>query len=193
MHRRLLICILSLVVVAAPALAGERRCLAMIAYAEAAGEGEAGMAAVMQVVRNRMADSAFPADACAVAAQEGQFQPVAMSPALAAALRDPALEAAKSLQVDTSYEQARLATAFALAAVPRAGDPTDGALYFVNPVVMDPARCPWFAALKKTKTIGSHVFLTSLWRWRGAFRGRDRLQDGWVGVSGAGARLGRKA
>ena len=39
-------------------------------------------------------------------------------------------------------------------------DPTGGALYFVNPDLMDPEHCPWFAALKRTARIGGHVFMT---------------------------------
>ena len=46
----------------------EVRCLAMIAYAEAAVDGLGGMAAVIRVVRNRMSDLRFPGDACAVIA-----------------------------------------------------------------------------------------------------------------------------
>lgn len=88
--------ILAIIVVATSVLAPpvraagrESRCLAMIAYAEAAVDGERGMAAVIRVVRNRVADPGFPDDACAVALQAGQFQPVGELPALAAALRDP--------------------------------------------------------------------------------------------------------
>jgi hypothetical protein len=35
-----------------------------------------------------------------------------------------------------------------------------GTLYFVNPTLMDPARRPWFAALKRTARIGAHPFTT---------------------------------
>jgi hypothetical protein len=145
---------------AAPAAADERRCLAMIAYAEAAGEGDAGMAAVIRVVRNRIADEPFPDAACAVVAQKGQFQPVSMSSALAAAIADPAVDAARALRVDTDRERRVLGRAFALSAEPADADPTAGAVFFVNPYVMDPANCPWFARLKRTVTIGAHVFLT---------------------------------
>jgi len=49
--------------------ARQRQCLALIAYAEAAAEGAKGMAAVIQVVRNRTRHDAFPDDACAVVAE----------------------------------------------------------------------------------------------------------------------------
>ena len=67
----------------------ERRCLAMIAYADAATDGPAGMLAVMKVVHNRIADPRFADDACAVALEPGQFQPVGEQPALRRALREP--------------------------------------------------------------------------------------------------------
>ena len=54
-----------------------------------------------------------------------------------------------------------LATAHRLARAPGSGsDPTGGALYFVNLAFMDPANCPWFAGLRRTARIGSHVFMT---------------------------------
>ena len=55
------------------------RCLALVAYTEAAVDGVAGMEAVIRVVRDRMADPRFPDDACAVIAQVAQFQPIAQS------------------------------------------------------------------------------------------------------------------
>ena len=50
----------------------ERRCLAMIAYAEAATDGPAGMLAVIKVVHNRIADPRFADDACAVALERNR-------------------------------------------------------------------------------------------------------------------------
>src|SRR5690349_1602469 len=73
--------------VAATARAGEPsgrevRCLGLVAFTEAAVDGPPGMAAVIRVVRNRMADPGFPDDACAAVAQVAQFQPVAQSAVL---------------------------------------------------------------------------------------------------------------
>ena len=138
----------------------EARCLAMIAFAEAASEGRAGMAAVIRVVRNRKGHPAFPGDACAVALQDRQFQPVSESPALKRALADPS-----SVDIDRFFgssksDRAAMATARKLASSPSREDPTDGALYFVNPRFMDPRHCPWFATLKRTAEIGGHVFMT---------------------------------
>ncbi len=134
------------------------RCTAMIAVLEAAGEGADGMAAVIEVVKNRTADPRFPDDACAVVAQDRQFQPVGEWPALRRALTQPAsFDPAAILQGGpgtSSLERALELT--------RQGPRglTKGALYFVNPLAMDPRHCPWFATLKRTVTIKNHVFMT---------------------------------
>jgi hypothetical protein len=138
----------------------EARCLAMIAFAEAAGEGRAGMAAVIRVVRNRAAHPSFPRDACAVAMQDRQFQPVAESPALKRALADPSSVDIDSLFGSSRADRAAMAMARKLAANNARFDPTGGALYFVNPRFMDPRHCPWFSTLKRTTEIGGHVFMT---------------------------------
>ena len=54
----------------------QRRCLTMIAYAEAAGEGSGGMLAVMKVVHNRVAHPDFADDICDVAVERGHRQPI---------------------------------------------------------------------------------------------------------------------
>lgn len=140
----------------------EVRCLAMIAYAEAAVDGLPGMAAVIRVVRNRMADPRFPRDACAVIAEPRQFQPVTEAPVLRQVARDPeAYSIPQILKVRSPAARLLLADAHRLARSPRPGpDPTGGALYFLNPAYMDPANCPWFAKLRRTAQVGSHLFLT---------------------------------
>lgn len=134
------------------------RCAAMIAVLEAAGEGEAGMAAVIEVVRNRIRDPRFPRDACAVVVQDRQFQPVSEWPALKRALMQPT-SFDPAAMLTTGPDRASLDRALQLAARP-AGNATKGALYFVNPLAMDPRYCAWFATLKRTVTIKSHVFMT---------------------------------
>src|SRR5690349_16063455 len=140
----------------------EVRCLGLVAFTEAAVDGPPGMAAVIRVVRNRAADPRFPDDACAVIAQVAQFQPVAQSAVLRRVVRDP--EGYNIPQVGgarSPYARRMLLEALRLAREPlRAPDPTRGALYFVNPDLMDGGKCPWFAALKRTARIGGHVFLT---------------------------------
>ena len=140
----------------------EVRCLALVAYTEAAVDGLPGMAAVIRVVRNRMADPRFPNDACAVILQVAQFQPIAQSELLQKVARDPeGYSIPQMLSLHTPASRSLLAQAHRLAkAPPSASDPTGGALYFVNPDYMDPQRCPWFAGLKRTAVIGGHVFMT---------------------------------
>lgn len=141
----------------------ERRCLAMLAYAEAAGDGAAGMLAVMRVVHNRMAHPDFSGDACEVALAPGQFQPVTERSELRRALAAPeGRSLADVVRATTPRARLKLVTAWRLAAVAAvwpARDPTGGAIYFVNPRLMDPAKCPWFARLRRTAEIGGHVFM----------------------------------
>ena len=152
-----------LVLIALPAAAASaatpaERCSAMIAVLEAAGEGEDGMAAVIEVVKNRTADRRFPNEACAVIAQDRQFQPVGEWPALKRALAQPASFDPNALMASGPGRRS-LERALDLAKRPAAGR-TGGALYFVNPLAMDPRHCPWFATLKRTVRIKNHVFMT---------------------------------
>ncbi len=140
------------------------RCLALVGYAEAVSEGNEGMAAVMRVVHNRIRDGRFPGNACAVVRQGGQFQAIEESRRIKTALKAPhRMSLEKTLNTRTSFTKMMLGQARRLAVDPqvaRGKDPTSGALYFVNPHMMDPSRCPWFAKLKRTTRIGSHVFMT---------------------------------
>jgi hypothetical protein len=143
----------------------ESTCLALVAYAEAAGEGAAGMAAVIRVIRNRVADERFPDDACSVVLQPGQFQPVGEQPRLRAALESPGrADPVHALGGPAAVDPVVLRSAFKLARTGRPAsemqDATAGALYFVNPAYMDPQHCPWFATLKLTAQVGQHVFMT---------------------------------
>jgi spore germination cell wall hydrolase CwlJ-like protein len=140
----------------------EVRCLALVAYAEAVIDGREGMAAVIRVIRNRMADPRFPDEACAVIAQVAQFQPVAHSTVLQRVVRDPeGYNLPQVMGARSPTARRLLVTAHLLARAPQGGpDPTGGALYFVNPALMDPDKCSWFAALKRTARIGGHVFMT---------------------------------
>jgi spore germination cell wall hydrolase CwlJ-like protein len=117
---------------------------------------------VIRVVRNRMSDPRFPGDACAVIAQAGQFQPVTESAVLRQVARDPeGYSIPQVLGARSPGARRLLASAHRLARAPQGSgpDPTGGALYFVNPAFMDPANCPWFAGLRRTARIGSHVFM----------------------------------
>ena len=145
-------------------LSSNARCLTVVGYAEAVSEGTEGMAAVMRVVHNRIRDGRFPGSACAVVRHGGQFQAIEESRRIKAALKAPhRMDLEKTLNTRTSFTRMMLDQARRLAVDPkvaRGKDPTFGALYFVNPHMMDPSRCPWFAKLKRTTRIGSHVFMT---------------------------------
>lgn len=149
---------------AQPTLPADKRCLALVAYAEAVSEGKPGMAAVIRVMHNRVRDPRFPESACAVARHRGQFQAIEESPRYKQALKAPhRIDLARTLSADTSFERMMLRQVSELALdrkLARDRDPTGGALYFVNPEMMDPSRCPWFAKLKRTTVIGQHVFMT---------------------------------
>lgn len=169
LRRTTLLASLLLVTLATGAAAREiddrqRRCLTMIAYAEAAGEGRQGLLAVMKVVRNRVRDRRFAGDACAVALEPGQFQPVSERPELRRALEQPeGRNLAEVLNATSRSARLTLVEAWRLAGALESladRDPTGGALYFVNPRLMDPAKCPWFAGLRRTAAIGEHVFMT---------------------------------
>jgi hypothetical protein len=186
--------------VAADTVSGrEVRCLAMVAYAEAAVDGQPGMTAVMRVVRNRMADPRFPRAACGVVGQDGQFQPMEERLALKRAVRAGGpLDLKRLLRADTPFERMLLRQALRLAAEPPAGgDPSGGALYFVNPRLMDPARCPWFAALRRTTRLGAHVFFAhygAAERRRGpALDCRVAGRDNWMIARNAARAEGGKA
>src|SRR3954471_24484134 len=134
---------------AATARAGEPsgrevRCLGLVAFTEAVVDGPPGMAAVIRVVRNRAADPRFPGDACAVVAQVAQFQPVAQSAVLRRVVRDPeGYNIAQVVGPRSPRARRLLLEALRLAREPlRAPEPTGGALYFVNPDLIDAGRWP---------------------------------------------------
>jgi hypothetical protein len=171
---------------AAP-LPPDTRCLALVAYAEAVSEGQKGMSAVIRVLHNRIRDGRFPRSACAVARQRGQFQAIEESLTLRRALKAPhRMNLARALNARTSFERMMLRQASRLALdrkLARGRDPTGGALYFVNPHMMDPSRCAWFAKLKRTATIGQHVFMTHYRkgeRRRGPALDCRRVGQGWI-------------
>jgi hypothetical protein len=108
------------------------------------------MAAVIRVVRNRMADPRFPGDACAVIAQAGQFQPVTESAVLRQVARDPEGYSIPQVLGARSPAARRLLATAPPGSPVRAGlraDPT-AAPSTSLPGVHDPANCPWFAGLQ---------------------------------------------
>jgi len=115
--------------------ASERSALAKLIHAEAQGEPFKGQVAVAAVVFNRIRDPRFPNTLRGVMYQPFQFEPIlngwAYKPAGPAAYR--ALDAALAGQ-----------------------DPTNGAVFFYNPVKA-PNR--WMATRPVVTRIGNHVFM----------------------------------
>jgi N-acetylmuramoyl-L-alanine amidase len=115
--------------------ASERSALAKLIYAEAQGEPFKGQVAVAAVVFNRIRDPRFPNTLRGVMYQPFQFEPIlngwAYKPAGPSAYR--ALDAALAGQ-----------------------DPTNGAVFFYNPVKAPHA---WMATRPVVARIGNHVFM----------------------------------
>lgn len=114
--------------------------LARIIHAEARGESFDGKVAVGAVILNRTQDPAFPKTIREVIYQEingvYQFTPVADG----------------SINLPPDGESIRAAEE-AL----RGRDPTNGALFFYNPVI---ARDRWIRTLPVVRRIGNHIFAT---------------------------------
>lgn len=55
----------------------ERRCLALVGWAEARNDGADGMSAAMWSIANRAADGLHPSSPCDVVAAKGQYEPMA--------------------------------------------------------------------------------------------------------------------
>lgn len=105
--------------------ASDRDALGRVAFAEAAGQGEAGIAAVVFTILNRVASGRFEADVQAVIDAPGQFEPV--------------MRAGGSWRnLPRLSEDRRLvfATILNLIVDGRLPDPTNGAIYFQNAAIV---------------------------------------------------------
>lgn len=135
--------------------AGAREAIARVAYAEAAGQGEVGLAAVVFTILNRLAAGQWGSSVDAVVNARAQFEPV-----LRAGGDWRALTAA------TPAERARIDTILNLALEGRLPDPTGGALYFQNPAIVAAraragtvsAELVHFGGATPSATIGDHAF-----------------------------------
>lgn len=105
--------------------ASDREALGRVAFAEAAGQGEAGIAAVVFTILNRVASGRFETDVQAVIDAPGQFEPV--------------MRAGGSWRnLPRLSEDRRLvfATILNLIVDGRLPDPTNGAIYFQNAAIV---------------------------------------------------------
>ncbi|PRX29891.1 N-acetylmuramoyl-L-alanine amidase [Orenia metallireducens] len=111
--------------------------LARAVHAEARGEPFEGQVAVASVVLNRVQSNKFPNTIYSVIHQKKQFSSV----------DDGQIYLPPN---ESSYKAAKEAF--------RGSDPTDGALYFYNPITANPVGRAWLETREKTIQIGSHVF-----------------------------------
>lgn len=109
--------------------------MAQLVYAEARGEPFWGRVAVAAVILNRLAHPDFPSTVREIIFQPGQFQVVA-----------------NKTIYSTPDNLAYLAVREALEGT----DPTDGALFFWNPVKVSPTSWVWTRPVKQR--IANHVF-----------------------------------
>ena len=129
-------------VVRKPVNREDQNCMALAMYWEARGEGERGMLAVGSVILNRVEDTRFPDDVCAVVYQGGETPPCQFSWWCDGKSDRP--RNAKAWSTSMTLAERLLAT--------RPRDPTDGALFFHSTAV----RSPW--RRQRTAQIGNHIF-----------------------------------
>lgn len=101
-----------------------RDAIARVAYAEAANQGDTGLAGVVYTVLNRLMDGSFGGDLTAVLDAPHQFEPVAKAGGW------------QRLPTRSAVEQAHIDTIINLALDGRLPDPTNGARYFQNPAIV---------------------------------------------------------
>lgn len=121
-----------------------KRCLALTLYFEARGHGREGMAAVADVVMNRVEHPDFPGTVCMVVKEGGPDYPCQFSWYCDGEPDTP--------RTDDLWRRAQELAAAALKS--ELGDPTGGALYYRAADHAD----PWMSSLPRTARIGGHIF-----------------------------------
>lgn len=101
-----------------------RDAIARVAYAEAANQGDTGLAGVVYTVLNRLMDGSFGGDLTAVLNAPHQFEPVVR------------VGGWQRLPPRSAVEQAHIDTILNLAFDGRLPDPTNGARFFQNPAIV---------------------------------------------------------
>ncbi|MDD3293110.1 MAG: cell wall hydrolase [Geobacteraceae bacterium] len=123
--------------------ATDRDAIARITYAEAAGQGDTGLAAVVHVILNRLASGKFGKTTTEIINAKNQFEPATRAggwqylPALNPQLRS---------KIDTIIN---------LILDGRLPDPTNGSLYFQNPAVVSRREAEGKASKGLTRFNGS--------------------------------------
>jgi len=132
-----------------------REAIARVAYAEAAGQGDSGLAGVVYTILNRLAVGRWGASVERVVNARAQFEPV--------------MRAGgdwRALPQVTPAQRARIDTIINLALDGRLPDLTGGALYFQNPRIVAaraaagtvPPALVNFGGARPSVTIGDHAF-----------------------------------
>lgn len=103
----------------------DRDALGRVAFAEAAGQGEAGIAAVVFTILNRVASGRFEADVQGVVDAPGQFEPVMRAGG-----------SWRNLPQLTPDRRLVFGTILNLIVDGRLPDPTNGAIYFQNAAIV---------------------------------------------------------
>jgi N-acetylmuramoyl-L-alanine amidase len=120
----------------------EVACLSQAVHGEAGNQSMQGKIAVAHVIINRTKSDKFPADdVCGVVKQKGQFD---------------FLKKVRWIKENKPEERKQMEESITAAfKALHEPDPTNGALYFVNPHLADMS---WLRGLKKTVKIDDHVF-----------------------------------
>jgi len=102
----------------------ERDAISRVAYAEAANQSDSGLAGVIYTILNRLISGQWGTSATAVVDAPGQFEPVGKAGTW------------KNLPQPSQAQRTRIDTIINLALDGHLPDPTNGALFFQNPVVV---------------------------------------------------------
>ncbi len=132
-----------------------REAIARVAYAEAAGQGDSGLAGVVYTILNRMASRGWGSSVDQVLNARRQFEPVTRAGG-----------DWRGLPVATPAQRARIDTILNLALEGRLPDLTGGALYFQNPRIVAARAAAGavapalvhFGGATPSAVIGDHAF-----------------------------------
>jgi hypothetical protein len=132
-----------------------RDAIARVAYAEAANQGDSGLAAVVYTILNRLADGRWGSTVEAVLNAPHQFEPVMRAGG-----------SWRNLRPVSDAQRARIETIINLALDGRLPDLTNGARYFQNPAIVAQrahagqvsGRLVNFGGAAPSAVIGAHSF-----------------------------------
>jgi N-acetylmuramoyl-L-alanine amidase len=163
--------------IGAPALAAQvadataREAIARVAYAEAANQGDSGLAGVVYTILNRLQDGRWGGSVEAVVNARGQFEPVMRAGG-----------SWRNLRPVTDAQRARIDTILNLALEGRLPDLTNGARFFQNASIVAAREAAGmvspgltnFGGAPASAMIGDHTFYTEAGRGGGAARSASR-------------------